>query len=148
MWFFLNRISFQDVIPECPQQKIIWNTNTTDLERNSTLSVPSMKTMFKALYLERRYNETRNWPLPCYGKLKRMIKNSTNDVVISKCRVPVHEHSIKNMGDRKGKWVFVFFIWNFKSLQLNIKKLIVIFIIMKWWCEHTKTQKAQSRFEI
>lgn len=53
--------------------------------------------------LERRYNETRNWPLPCYGKLKRMIKDSTNDVVISKCRVPVHEHSIKNMGDRKGK---------------------------------------------
>lgn len=51
--------------------------------------------------LERRYNETRNWPLPCYGKLKRMIKDSTNDVVISKCRVPVHEHSIKNMGDRK-----------------------------------------------
>lgn len=98
--------------------------------------------------LERRYNETRNWPLPCYGKLKRMIKDSTNDVVISKCRVPVHEHSIKNMGDRKGKWVFVFLIWNFKYLQLYIKKLLVIFIIMKWWCEHTKTQKAQSRFEI
>lgn len=51
--------------------------------------------------LERRYNETRNWPLPCYGKLKRMIKDSTNDVVISKCRVPVHEHSIKNKQTEK-----------------------------------------------
>lgn len=50
--------------------------------------------------LKRRYNETRNWPLPCYGELKSMIKDSTNDNVISKCRVPVHDHSIKNMGDR------------------------------------------------
>lgn len=50
--------------------------------------------------LERRYNETRNWPLPCYGELKSMIKDSTNDNVIMKCRVPVHDHSIKNMGDR------------------------------------------------
>lgn len=60
--------------------------------------------------LERRYDETRNWPLPCYRKLKSMIKDSTNDVVISKCRVPVHEHSIKNMGDRKSTRVFFFLI--------------------------------------
>lgn len=50
--------------------------------------------------LERRYNETRNWPLPCYGELKSMIKDSTNDNVISKCRVPVHDHSIKNMREK------------------------------------------------
>lgn len=56
--------------------------------------------------LKRRYNETRNWPLPCYGELKSMIKDSTNDNVISKCRVPVHDHSIKNMGDRNSTRVF------------------------------------------
>lgn len=51
--------------------------------------------------LKRRYNETQNRPLPCYGELKSMIKESTNDRVISKCRVPVHQHSITNMKDKK-----------------------------------------------
>lgn len=45
-----------------------------------------------------------------------MIKDLINDVVILKCRVFVYEYFIKNMGDRKGKWDFVFLIWNYKYL--------------------------------
>lgn len=46
--------------------------------------------------LKTRYTEAKNSLFPCYGKLKRMIKEATTDDVLIRCKVPYHKHNIQD----------------------------------------------------
>lgn len=100
--FFLNIISVRNPQMPATKENLKYKYNRLGKELDTIRSEYEDNVHIVIHDLGRRYNETRNWPLPCYGKLKSVIKDSTNDVVISKCRIPLHEHSRKNMGDRKG----------------------------------------------
>lgn len=47
--------------------------------------------------LKRRYNETRNWPLPCYGELKNVYKQYTT-VVYQNPKPAVDAEKYSHMG--------------------------------------------------
>lgn len=48
--------------------------------------------------LKKRYDEIKYDLTPSYEKLKRLIKSSTSDDVLERCRVPEHKHSVQNKG--------------------------------------------------
>eukprot|EP00105_Crassostrea_gigas_P025919 XP_011446673.1 PREDICTED: uncharacterized protein LOC105341708 [Crassostrea gigas] len=62
-----------------------------------TVSSQYRENVWRVIENLRRHNDETLYDLmPSYETLKRLIKSSTSNEVLEKCRVPEHEHSVQN----------------------------------------------------
>lgn len=95
VFFFFKNCYFNSALPKTKEQ--LQEKNRKLRIELGTVSSQYRENVWRVIENLRRHNDETLYDLmPSYETLKRLIKSSTSNEVLEKCRVPEHEHSVQN----------------------------------------------------